>query len=36
MALEEEFTITIPDAEQDKILTVEDAIAFISTHPNAK
>ena len=36
MALEEEFTITIPDAEQEKILSVEDAIAFISTHPNAK
>ena len=36
MALEEEFVITIPDAEAEKILTAEDAIAFVSTHPNAK
>ena len=36
MALEEEFVVTIPDAEAEKILSVEDAIAFISTHPAAK
>ena len=36
MAMEDEFTITIPDAEQEKIHSVEEAIAFISTHPNAK
>jgi len=36
MALEEEFTITIPDAEAEKILSAEDAITFVSTHPNAK
>ena len=36
MALEEEFVITIPDAEAEKILSAEDAINFISTHPNAK
>ena len=34
--LEEEFVITIPDAEAEKILSAEDAINFISTHPNAK
>lgn len=36
MALEEEFCITIPDAEAEKILSVEDAINFIATHPQAK
>ena len=35
-SLEEEFTVTIPDAEAEKILTAEDAIAFIAAHPNAK
>jgi NADH dehydrogenase (ubiquinone) 1 alpha/beta subcomplex 1 len=36
MALEEEFVITIPDAEAEKILSIEDAVNFISTHPQAK
>ena len=36
MALEEEFSIAIPDAEAEKILSAEDAIAFVSTHPSAK
>lgn len=36
MALEEEFMITIPDAEAEKILSVEDAISFVSAHPQAK
>lgn len=36
MALEEEFVITIPDAEAEKILSVEDAINFVATHPQAK
>lgn len=36
MALEEEFCIVIPDAEAEKILSVEDAITFIATHPQAK
>lgn len=36
MALEEEFTIAIPDAEAEKILSAEDAVTFVSTHPNAK
>lgn len=36
MALEEEFIITIPDAEAEKILSVEDAINFVATHPHAK
>jgi len=30
MALEEEFIITIPDAESEKILSVEDAINFVA------
>mmetsp|Transcript_14164 Transcript_14164/g.16224 ORF Transcript_14164/g.16224 Transcript_14164/m.16224 type:complete len:146 (+) Transcript_14164:153-590(+) len=36
MAFEEEFVIEIPDAEAEKILTCEDAIKFISAHPQAK
>lgn len=36
MALEEEFCITIPDAEAEKIISVEDAVNFIATHPQAK
>lgn len=36
MALEEEFCITIPDEEAEKILSAEDAIHFIATHPQAK
>lgn len=36
MALEEEFMITIPDAEAEKILSVEDAVTFIAAHPQAK
>ena len=36
MAIEEEFVVEIPDAEAEKILTVEDAINFIVAHPQAK
>lgn len=36
MALEEEFCIAIPDEEAEKILSTEDAIQFIATHPQAK
>lgn len=36
MALEEEFCITIPDAEAEKILSVEDAVNFVATHPQAR
>lgn len=36
MALEEEFVITIPDEEAEKIASVESAIHFIATHPQAK
>ena len=36
MALETEFCVEIPDAEADKILSCADAIAFISSHPQAK
>eukprot|EP00924_Labyrinthula_sp_SR-Ha-C_P011586 maker-scaffold_17-snap-gene-2.4-mRNA-1 protein AED:0.34 eAED:0.34 QI:347/1/1/1/1/1/3/186/131 len=35
MAIEEEFVVEIPDAEAEKILTVEDAIKFIVAHPRA-
>jgi acyl carrier protein len=33
MALEEEFGIEIPDEQAEKIVTVKDAIAHITTHP---
>ena len=36
MAIEEEFNIEIPDSEADKILSLADAIAFVSGHPVAK
>lgn len=36
MAIEEEFNIEIPDSEADKILSIPDAVAFISAHPMAK
>jgi len=36
MALEEDFVITIPDDQAEKILTVEDAVSFISKHPQAR
>jgi NADH dehydrogenase (ubiquinone) 1 alpha/beta subcomplex 1 len=36
MAIEEEFNIEIPDSEADKILSIPDAVAFISSHPMAK
>jgi NADH dehydrogenase (ubiquinone) 1 alpha/beta subcomplex 1, acyl-carrier protein len=36
MAIEEEFCVQIPDAEAEKIHTVDDAISFIATHPQAK
>lgn len=36
MAIEEEFAIEIPDAEADKILSVADAVKYISAHPMAK
>jgi NADH dehydrogenase (ubiquinone) 1 alpha/beta subcomplex 1 len=36
MAIEEEFAIEIPDAEAEKILTCDDAIAFLVAHPQAK
>jgi acyl carrier protein len=36
MALEEEFCVTIPDAEAEKILSNTDAISFICSHPQAK
>lgn len=36
MAIEDEFAVEIPDQEADKILSITDAISYISTHPNAK
>ncbi|CAK7340164.1 unnamed protein product [Dovyalis caffra] len=36
MALEEEFQFEIPDSEADKINTINLAIDFISSHPQAK
>jgi NADH dehydrogenase (ubiquinone) 1 alpha/beta subcomplex 1, acyl-carrier protein len=36
MAFEEEFGIEIPDTDADRIFTVEDAVNYISQHPQAK
>ena len=36
MAIEEEFAIEIPDAEADKILSIEEASAYIASNPDAK
>jgi NADH dehydrogenase (ubiquinone) 1 alpha/beta subcomplex 1, acyl-carrier protein len=36
MAIEDEFAIEIPDQEADKILSIADAVTYISTHPMAK
>lgn len=36
MAFEEEFAIEIPDSEADKILSVPEAVAYLSSHPQAK
>lgn len=36
MQFEEEFVVNIPDDMAEKILTCEDAIKFISQHPQAR
>ena len=36
MAIEDEFAIEIPDAEADKIVSIQDAVEYISSHPMAK
>jgi len=36
MALEEEFGFEIPDNEADKINSVDMAVEFIASHPQAK
>ncbi|CAM9521496.1 unnamed protein product [Discosporangium mesarthrocarpum] len=36
MAIEDEFAIEIPDAESDKILSIEDAVNYVISHPMAK
>jgi len=36
MALEEEFGFEIPDNEADKIQSIDLAVDFIASHPQAK
>jgi NADH dehydrogenase (ubiquinone) 1 alpha/beta subcomplex 1, acyl-carrier protein len=36
IALEEEFTIDIPDSEADKFQAITDATEYICNHPMAK
>eukprot|EP00754_Rhynchopus_humris_P040381 Rhum_TRINITY_DN23424_c0_g1::Rhum_TRINITY_DN23424_c0_g1_i1::g.177996::m.177996/K03955/NDUFAB1; NADH dehydrogenase (ubiquinone) 1 alpha/beta subcomplex 1 len=36
MAFEQEFLLDIPDAEAEKILTVENAVEYIANHPQAR
>ncbi|KAA3467527.1 acyl carrier protein 2, mitochondrial-like [Gossypium australe] len=36
MALEEEFGFEIPDNEADKVSTINHAVEFIASHPQAK
>lgn len=36
MAFEDEFAIEIPDAEAEKILTCDDAVAYLSNNVHAK
>jgi len=36
LALEDEFCLDIPEAEADKIQTVEDAVSYLVTNPAAK
>jgi len=36
MAIEDEFAVEIPDAEADKIASIQDASEYISGHPMAK
>ena len=36
LQLEEEFSIQIPDSEADNILTIPDAVKYISGHPMAR
>lgn len=36
MAIEDEFAIEIPDAEADKIASIQDAAEYVAGHPMAK
>jgi acyl carrier protein len=36
MAMEEEFSIEIPDEDADSIQTVEGAVGYFANHPHAK
>jgi NADH dehydrogenase (ubiquinone) 1 alpha/beta subcomplex 1, acyl-carrier protein len=35
MAMEEEFSIEIPDDDADKIHSIEDAVDYFANHPHA-
>ncbi len=36
LALEEEFAIEIPDADAEGLLSIPDAVAYLSTHPQSR
>jgi NADH dehydrogenase (ubiquinone) 1 alpha/beta subcomplex 1, acyl-carrier protein len=36
MAIEDEFAIEIPDTEADAIVSIGDAVEYITKHPMAK
>lgn len=36
MAIEEEFSVEIPDKDADEIKSVKQAIEYITKHPNAQ
>lgn len=36
MAMEEEFAVEIPDAEADKITSVNEAVEYLISNPDAK
>ncbi len=36
LALEEEFAIEIPDADAEGLLSVPDAVNYLSTHPQSR
>merc|ERR1711941_47393 len=36
LALEEEFAIEIPDADAEGLLSIPDAVEYLSTHPQSR
>jgi NADH dehydrogenase (ubiquinone) 1 alpha/beta subcomplex 1, acyl-carrier protein len=36
MAIEEEFAVEIPDEDADRILSIKQAVEYLSKHPEAK